>query len=116
MVRRIVGVIAGLLLAAATAVPLSAQGGTIRGTVSDSAGTGLANAAVSVEGTTLRSTSGSGGAYEIRGVPAGPRTVRVRLIGYRSATEPCTSTAIAWCQQASASRSWCWRASSTPCR
>ena len=88
MVRRIVGVIAGLLLAAATAVPLSAQGGTIRGTVSDSAGTGLANAAVSVEGTTLRSTSGSGGAYEIRGVPAGPRTVRVRLIGYRSATEP----------------------------
>ncbi|HWB43317.1 MAG TPA: TonB-dependent receptor, partial [Gemmatimonadales bacterium] len=84
MVRRIVWILAGLLLASAISQPLSAQAGTIRGTVSDSAGGGLANAAISVDGLTLRATSGSEGAYEIRGVPAGARTVRVRLIGYRS--------------------------------
>ena len=37
-----------------------------------------------VDGTTLRATSGSSGGYEIRGVPAGTHTLRVRLIGYRS--------------------------------
>ena len=84
MMRGIVGMIAGLGLAAAAAAPLAAQVGTIRGTVSDSAGAPLANAAVSVEGTTLRAVSGAAGDYEIRGVPAGDQTVRVRLIGYRS--------------------------------
>jgi iron complex outermembrane recepter protein len=86
MMRRIVGMFAGLTLTVAAAVPLAAQAGTIRGTVSDSAGAGLANAAISVEGTTLRGTSGAGGSYEIRGAPAGTHTMRVRLIGYRSAT------------------------------
>jgi hypothetical protein len=61
MVRRIVGVFAGLMLIVAAAVPLAAQTGTIRGTVSDSAGAGLANAAISVEGTSLRGTSGPDG-------------------------------------------------------
>ena len=51
--------------------PLWAQAGTIRGTVSDSAGDALANAAVTVEGTGLRAASGAAGTYEIRGVPAG---------------------------------------------
>ena len=37
-----------------------------------------------VDGTALRATSASSGAYEIRGVPAGAHTVRARLIGYRS--------------------------------
>ena len=85
MARRITGMIAGLMLAAATSQPLMAQAGTIRGTVSDSSGSGLANAAVVVDGTTLRATSGATGGYEIRGAPAGTHTVRVRLIGYRSA-------------------------------
>ncbi len=85
MARRITGMIAGLMLAAATSQPLMAQAGTIRGTVSDSSGSGLANAAVIVDGTTLRATSGATGGYEIRGAPAGTHTVRVRLIGYRSA-------------------------------
>ena len=61
MMRGIVGMIAGLTLVVATAAPLGAQAGTIRGTVSDSAGAGLANAAISVEGTTLRGTSGQTG-------------------------------------------------------
>jgi iron complex outermembrane recepter protein len=82
--RGIVGMIAGLALTSLSAAPLSAQAGRIRGTVSDSAGTGLANAALTVEGTALRGVSRTGGVYEIRGVPAGTYTVRVRLIGYRS--------------------------------
>ena len=86
MVRRIVGMIAGSLLAMTAAMPLAAQVGTIRGTVSDSAGSGLANAAISVEGTTLRTTSGPSGSYEIRSAPVGTHTMRVRLIGYRAAT------------------------------
>jgi iron complex outermembrane receptor protein len=86
MARRTVGMIAGLMLAVAGAAPLAAQSGTIRGTVSDSAGGGLANAAISVEGTGLRSTTGAAGTYEIRGVPSGTHRVRARLIGYQSAT------------------------------
>ncbi len=88
MVQRTVGLIAGLMLALAAAMPLAAQAGTIRGTVSDSAGGGLANAAIIVEGTGLRATSGAGGSYEIRGVPSGTHTVRARLIGYQSAAAP----------------------------
>jgi iron complex outermembrane receptor protein len=86
MMRCIVGMFAGLMLALATAAPLTAQSGTVRGTVSDSAGGGLASAAVSVEGTGLRATTGAAGTYEIRGVPPGAHTVRVRLIGYQSAS------------------------------
>ena len=91
--RGIVRMFLGLALTAAAAAPLSAQAGTIRGTISDSAGAGLANAAVTVEGTTLRAVSRTGGSYEIHGVPAGPHTVRVRLIGYRSRSEVVTVTA-----------------------
>jgi iron complex outermembrane receptor protein len=86
MLRRIVGMFAGLMLALATAAPLTAQSGTVRGTVSDSAGNGLANASISVEATGLRATTGAAGTYEIRGVPPGTHTVRVRLIGYQSAS------------------------------
>jgi iron complex outermembrane receptor protein len=68
------------------AAPVWAQAGTIRGTVSDSAGDGLGNAAISVEGTGLRATTGAAGTYEVRGVPSGTHTVRVRLIGYQSAS------------------------------
>jgi iron complex outermembrane receptor protein len=82
--RGIVRMFLGLSLTLTPAAPLAAQAGTLRGTISDSAGAGLPNAAVSIEGTTLRTVSGTGGAYEIRGVPAGTHTVRVRLIGYRS--------------------------------
>jgi iron complex outermembrane recepter protein len=68
------------------AAPLAAQGGVIRGSVVDSTGSPLANASVTVEGTTVRTTTGGQGDYELRGVPSGRQTVRVRLIGYQSAT------------------------------
>ena len=86
LVRPIACVVLALGLAAALAAPLAAQSSTLVGTVSDSAGEGLANASVSVDGTGLRAATRAGGQYELRGVPPGSRTVRVRLIGYRSAT------------------------------
>jgi iron complex outermembrane receptor protein len=64
---------------------VAAQNGTLRGTVSDSSGSPLANASISIDGTELRTTSGTQGEYEVRGVPAGTHMVRVRLIGYQAA-------------------------------
>ena len=86
MLERFVRLIACAALALPFAAPLKAQSATLTGTVSDSAGDGLANASVTVDGTGLRATTRAQGYYELRGVPAGTRTVRVRLIGYQAAT------------------------------
>ena len=86
MIRHIVRTVVCALAVAGTATSLMAQSGTIRGRVSDSTGTPLANASITVEGTSLRLNTGAQGDYEIRGVPAGQRTIRVRLIGYREAS------------------------------
>jgi iron complex outermembrane receptor protein len=75
--------LAGLLVAWCPLAAAAAQSGVIRGTVSDSAGGGLANATVSVEGTGLRATTGAAGEYEVRSVAPGTYTVRVRLVGFR---------------------------------
>ena len=80
---RLLAVLLPVLLATA---PLAAQSGTLQGTVTDSTGTTLPNAAVTVEGTGLRATTGASGGYEVRGVPAGSFTVRARLIGFQAAT------------------------------
>src|SRR5215207_7424623 len=93
MMRRILRMMAYTLVIGCGATHLAAQTGTIRGTVTDSSGSALANASVTVEGLELRASSGNQGQYEIRGVPAGRRTVRVRLIGYRSATGSVTVAA-----------------------
>jgi len=85
--------LACLLVILVLAPPLAAQSGTLQGTVSDSLGATLPNATVSVEGTGLRGTTGANGGYEIRGVPAGTYTVRVRLIGFQAAASPVTIAA-----------------------
>ena len=91
MLRLSLRVIAGALLYISVgAGSIAAQTGTITGTVSDNSGSPLANATVSVEGTGLRATTGGAGNYEIRSVPAGTQTLRVRLIGYESATQRVT--------------------------
>ena len=85
MLRALVGsllVVAGLL---ASATPLLAQSGVVRGTVHDSAGQAVSNATVTVDGTGLRYATAASGSYEIRGVPAGTYTVRVRAIGFQAA-------------------------------
>ncbi len=79
-------VLPAVCLLAIFSLPLSAQTGTVRGRVADSAGAALSGVAIVVEGTNLRATSGTGGAYEIRGVPSGSRTLRARLIGYTAAS------------------------------
>jgi iron complex outermembrane recepter protein len=76
------------LIVACVGTPLAAQGGIIRGSVSDSTGAPLANASITVEGTSLRTTSATQGDYELRGVPGGRQTLRVRLIGYQAASAP----------------------------
>ncbi|HET8624540.1 MAG TPA: carboxypeptidase-like regulatory domain-containing protein, partial [Gemmatimonadales bacterium] len=79
-----------LILSGIITFPLAAQTGTVRGRVADSAGTDLSGVAVTVEGTGIRTTSGTNGNYELRGVPSGSRTLRARLIGYRAATAQVT--------------------------
>ncbi len=86
MIRHIVRAMAYILVFVGAAFPLAAQTGTVRGTIADSSGAPLTNASVTVEGTDLRVQSGNQGEYEIRGVPAGERTMRVRLIGYQAAS------------------------------
>lgn len=76
--RRILAALAFVLLAH----PLHAQAGSLQGKVTDSTGAPLAGVVVSVEGTALRTNSDARGAYVLRGVPAGARTVRARMIGY----------------------------------
>jgi iron complex outermembrane receptor protein len=84
--RHIVRTAAYAFAVVCLATPLMAQAGSIRGTVADSSGSPLSNASITVEGTGLRTTSGNQGEYEIRGVPAGQRTVRARLIGFQAAS------------------------------
>jgi len=81
IMRRAATLFASLLFALAPAA-LLAQGGSIRGRVTDAAGAALPRTQVSVEGTGLRATSDEQGRYDIRGVGAGTYTVRVRLLGY----------------------------------
>ena len=78
---RVVTVAATLLVLGAV-IPLAAQSGRLRGRVTDSAGAGLSGAVVIVEGTPLRAVAGAQGAYDLRGIPSGTHTVRVRLIGF----------------------------------
>jgi iron complex outermembrane recepter protein len=85
VLERPVRLLLALSLSVILAAPLAAQSGVLQGTVSDTAGTTLPNASVSVEGTGLRVVTGANGGYEVRGVPAGRYTVRVRLIGYQAA-------------------------------
>ena len=61
---------------------LAAQGGVIRGRVTDSTGAALGRVSVTIEALGARATTDDQGNYELRSVPAGSHTVRVRLLGY----------------------------------
>jgi iron complex outermembrane recepter protein len=91
--RHVVRIVAYTFALGCFANSLAAQAGTIRGTVRDSTGSPLANASLTVEGTTVKATSGSQGDFELRGVPTGQHTVRARLIGFVSGTAPVTVVA-----------------------
>ena len=66
----------------ATATVALAQGGAVRGRVVDSAGVAISGAILTVDGTQVRAQTGASGAYQLIGVPAGSRIVRVRVIGF----------------------------------
>ncbi len=62
--------------------------GAVRGRVTDAAtGRPLGDAQILVTGTRVGTTSGSTGDFTLTGVPAGPRTVTVRRIGYQPVTQ-----------------------------
>jgi iron complex outermembrane receptor protein len=79
--RAVFGAVLALL--AGLARPAHAQSGTVEGKVTDTAGTAVAGAIVSVENTSLRTATSAGGHYLLRGVPGGRQTFRVRAIGYQ---------------------------------
>jgi iron complex outermembrane receptor protein len=65
---------------------LTAQDGMVRGRVTGADGQPLARAAVALDGTGFRTLADQTGRYALAGVPAGTYTLRVRLIGYATAT------------------------------
>ena len=93
-VRRSAAALAMALFAPPAILAAQAGTGTVRGKVTDAAnGRGLAEAQVTVTGTRVGATSGTNGEYVIVGVPAGPRVVGVRRIGFSPTSVPVTVTA-----------------------
>src|SRR3989441_2625884 len=75
----------------------AAAGGSVAGRVTDERGTAVVGADVAIVGGAQSARTGTNGSYVIENVPAGARTVRARLIGYRSQT---ASVAVAAGQRA----------------
>lgn len=67
-----------------------AAGGTIKGKVTDEYGEGIPSAQVFMEGTTMGDAANQNGEYEIKNVPPGTYTLKVRVIGYRNQTAEVT--------------------------
>jgi iron complex outermembrane receptor protein len=61
-----------------------AQGGSVGGRVTDESGAPIVGADVIIEQTTIGTRTRSDGEYLLPSVPAGPQSVRVRMIGFRS--------------------------------
>jgi iron complex outermembrane receptor protein len=95
-VRRLAGVSAAGLLAAAVPIVAKAQAqtGTVTGRVVDSTSSqGIAGVLVRVEGSLLGTQTRADGGFTIAGVPAGAQTVRAARIGFRPQALPVTVTA-----------------------
>ena len=73
---------AALLGAAAFTQPLTAQTGSLQGRVTDTTGTVIVGASVTVDQTSLRTTASARGGYTLTGVPVGRRMLRVRSLGF----------------------------------
>lgn len=72
-----------LLLSAGPAAPAAAAPACVRGTIVDAVtGAPLAHVLVSVDGLALDARSDEQGAFEICGMPAGPRRLIVSVVGY----------------------------------
>ena len=83
MTLREVEIRATSLVALLWAVQLSAQAtGTLSGTVAAADARPLANARVTVVGTTLATLAGTAGGFQVASVPRGAQTLDVRMLGY----------------------------------
>ena len=83
-----------LALTAVSSLLAQTTTGTVRGRVTDAAnGRALSDAQVTVTGTRIGAVSGANGEYTLANVPAGPRSVTVRRLGYEPVTRPVTVTA-----------------------
>ena len=80
--RRAVTLATGLVCSGALAQPLAAQTGSLQGRITDTSGTVIIGAMVTVDGTSLRTTASSRGSYTLTGVPTGQRVLRVRSLGF----------------------------------
>ncbi len=72
----------GVLVLFASTSRLAAQGGIVRGRVADSSGAPLGRVTVTIEALGARATTDDQGNYELKSVPPGTHTLRVRLLGY----------------------------------
>jgi hypothetical protein len=62
--------------------------GTLAGVVRDSAGRGVANATVALDGVREVARTDSSGTFVLRGLPVGSRMLDVRRLGYAAARQP----------------------------
>ena len=90
VVRRFLQAAALFVTLALTSRPAAAQSGTVQGQVSDSGGSAISGAIITVDNTGLRVSSTASGRYVLRGVPRGTQTLRIRAIGYLPATASVT--------------------------
>src|SRR5690349_3843053 len=86
LVRSLASFTVVLLLSAFATSPAAAQR-RVTGRVSEAAGQPVANATVSVQGTTIGAITAEDGRYALNNVPEGAQTIVVRRIGYRRATQ-----------------------------
>lgn len=87
--RWIRGVTVGLLLAL-PGTAWSQTSGQVSGTVTTDAGRPVAGASVAVVGTGAGTLTGSDGRFILQQVPAGQKTIRASMLGYREASETVT--------------------------
>lgn len=79
-----------LLFTLGFSASLAAQTATVQGTVRDSAGGAIIGAAVTIDGTAIRSVTTASGRYSLRGAPAGDQVIRIRAIGFTAHEERVT--------------------------
>jgi len=84
---RLVGVALVLSIVPFSASPSQAtRGGILTGTVTDSVGSPIFDAAIEIEGSRYRTGTDESGAFRFTGLSAGPVVVRARRLGFAPAT------------------------------